>query len=416
MLITLSYRFADPFIRSMTYWLCRKYRQSSETLLLNPATETEEEPKFNEMAFMGHPDIFNFYFYLRSHPYVRRCHLSKHALVKEQRNIVSRKPGGKAEKPDAGINITVFTPMERELLFRTAHTHLDSGMPSLALEVLLLLPKPKKSSTSGDNAESSAAEEKRRESASFNEDSQNEDMIVTGTFSDEAFGGNKKSGTKTEVVDWSKPVSKAEDFDWSKPVKKAEDFDWSKPVSKAEDFDWSKPVSKAEDFDWSKPVANKAEDFDWSKPVANKAEDFDWSKPVNKAEDFDWSKPVSSEPEFLERNEPTSLKIEENSTYSEDDVDGLETGNKNDLHDVAALQIKYVTIFKCLIEELRSLPSTCTIEGVKLRPTVAHLLERELEVLHSLSDYEKSEGTVPERLFENLALHEALPRKDSDRE
>ena len=410
----------------MTYWLRRDYRTSLETLLLDPEKpgKDDTELNYNEMASMGHPDIFNFYMYLRSHPYVRRCHLSQHsANPTKNRSVIRKIESGKYGNTEATPNDTgIFAPNEREIVYRAAHTHLNSGMPSVALEVLMLLPK----TVRADHGEEVKVEHDATEEEII-ADSKTEDMIVSGTISD-GLGFTDSSqinGTsKAEDFDWSKPVSsKAEDFDWSKPVSsKAEDFDWSKPVSsKAEDFDWSKPVSsKAEDFDWSKPVSSKAEDFDWSKPVSSKAEDFDWSKPVSsKAEDFDWSAPLSSS---LQPEEDTSL-FKDNSVEnhfnengsSEERTDSKidEADEQSGQPDIASLHLKYITVFKCLIEELRSLPSTCTLDGVKLRPTVAYLLERELEVLHKLCDYGLKDGE--EDADENEALHDPILRRDSDR-
>ena len=437
----------------MTYWLRQDYRKSLDTLLHNPEMRENNgtELAYNEMASMGHPDIFNFYMYLRSHPYVRRCHLSQHtSKPMKNRGIIKKlEPNKHGSTDPSTTDAAIFAPNERELVYRTAHTHLNSGMPSVALEVLLLLPK----NISGEKIE----EGKLKVEDDINDtaqDSKTEDMIVSGTISD-GLGFSERpqcnGATKVEDIDWSKPVSsKAEDFDWSKPVSsKAEDIDWSKPVSsKTEDFDWSKPVSsKTEDFDWSKPVSSKVEDFDWSKPVSSKAEDFDWSKPVSsKTEDFDWSKPVSSKAEDFDWSKPVSSKTEDfdwknpvvsdiqssqDSNFTEEDakrnvtsngltedsIDGLIDSKNDDVGnpDVASLHVKYISVFKCLIEELRSLPSTCTLEGVKLRPTVAHLLERELEALHKLCDYGFQEGDDDDN---NSAVNEALQdpilRRDSD--
>ena len=438
----------------MTYWLCRDYSKSLETLLLDPSRADckDGEPNYNEMASMGHPDIFNFYIYLRSHSYVRRCHLSQHASMQtaKHKHLPRKKESAQSADTSAKDN-SIFTAIERELLYRTAYTHLNSGMPSLALEVLLLLPK---TWHLNDTALTAVQGHEQTDQNNTAQHFENEDMIVSGTLSGglgfeesrkmngaseaDAVDRNKPVSSKSEAVDWSKPVSsKSDEYDWSKPVSsKAEDFDCSKPVSsKAEDFDWSKPVSsKAEDFDWSKPVSSKAEDFDWSKPVSSKAEDFDWSKPISsKAEDFDWSKPVSSKAEDFDWSKPVSSKADEfdwskaapamsediysiqNNISDTDESDS--TTRKTDLaeeqKDITSLQLKYITVFKCLIEELRSLPSTCTLEGVKLRPTVAHLLERELEVLHKLCDY--GNEADDETFGENEALHDPIPRKDSDR-
>ena len=417
----------------MTYWLRRDYKKSLETLLLDPtAPHTDDtEIKYNEMASMGHPDIFNFYFFLRSHPYVRRCHLSQHSTHIGSRSGDLRKLDYRKamSSENAARDASVFAPFERELLYRTAHTHLNSGMPSVALEVLMLLPKTLKVEENSEEESGALVNTKEDKEVSLTDG-----MIASGTisdglgFSDTPQMTESVSSSKSEDCDWSKPVSnsKAEDFDWSKPVStsKAEDFDWSKPVSnsKAEDFDWSKPVSssKAEDFDWSKPVSNsKADDFDWSKPVSNsKGGDFDWSQPVSnsKGDDFDWSKPVSTNREnselnglLLETSEFSPFQDTKNEKTPENDEPLEQEGEE----DITSFHLKYITVFKCLIEELRSLPSTCTLDGVKLRPTVGHLLERELEVLHRLCDYRYE--SEDEAIADNEALHDPLPRKDSDR-
>ena len=435
----------DPFIRSMTYWLRRDYRKSLETLLLDPGQSVKEDTElnYNEMASMGHPDIFNFYMFLRSHPYVRRCHSSLHTSSQtKNRNVSGQYVSTEPNANDTGD----FAPNEREIVYRTAHTHLNSGMPSVALEVLMLLPNTTFENKDDVTVESEVALNE------FVTNPETEDMIASGTISD-SLGFTDSSQingrSKIEAIDWSKPVSsKAEDFDWSKPVSsKAEDFDWSRPVStKANDLDWSKPVSssKAEDFDWSKPVSSKAEDFDWSKPVSSKAEDFDWSKPVSsKAEDFDWSKPVSSRTDDFDWSKPVLSKAEdydwsqsvfsstktegEDSFMIDNSIENLKTENgpvqniagaesadgsqKSGQVDLTSLHLKYITVFKCLIEELRSLPSTCTLDGVKLRPTVAHLLERELEVLHRICDYAFNENESP---VVNEAFRDSIERRDSD--
>ena len=438
----------------MTYWLCRDYSKSLETLLLDPSKSDckDGEPNYNEMASMGHPDIFNFYIYLRSHSYVRRCHLSQHASIQTAKHKHLPRKKQLAQSADASSKDTsVFTAIEKELLYRTAYTHLNSGMPSLALEVLLLLPK---TWNSNDTALTAVQGHEQTDPNNTTQHSENEDMIVSGTLSGglgfeesrkmngvakaDIVDWSKPVSSKSEALDWSKPVSskfseydwsksassKTEDFDWSKPVtSKADEYDWSKPASsKAEDFDWSKPVSsKADEYDWSKPVSSIADEYDWSKPVSSKAEDFDWSKPVSsKAEDFDWSKPVSSKAEDFDWSKPAPAMSED--IYSmqnsiSDTDESISTTDKTDpveeQKDITSLQLKYITVFKCLIEELRSLPSTCTLEGVKLRPTVAHLLERELEVLHKLCDY--GNEADDETFAENEALHDPVPRKDSDR-
>ena len=66
----------DPFLRSIAYWITKKYHKALRTLLLEPGSGADDV-KYNKLAASGSPDIFNFYVYLRTHPVLRRTQFEK---------------------------------------------------------------------------------------------------------------------------------------------------------------------------------------------------------------------------------------------------------------------------------------------------------------------------------------------------
>lgn len=138
-------KLRDPFLRSMAYWLIKDYVNSAKTLLIE-ATRSSSHFRINSGENDGNlssnlPDIFNFYSFLRKNPFVIRQHLTNsgiHVFSTEQFLFCSREIGQK------------ITKNERRLYFRTACTHLTSGCPLLALDVLNRLPKSNDTSDKGD--------------------------------------------------------------------------------------------------------------------------------------------------------------------------------------------------------------------------------------------------------------------------
>ena len=120
-----------------------------------------------------------------------------------------------------------MSPMERQLFFKTAHAHLNSGCPALALQVLMELPATDVAEPATDLA---IPMEPIAEAVKVVEAVVTDDMIATGTLGDFEFGQTPSQGSRVNG-------NTADDFDWSKPVsskltsESAEDFDWSKPVS-----------------------------------------------------------------------------------------------------------------------------------------------------------------------------------------
>jgi hypothetical protein len=97
---------ADPFYRSMAYWLLKDYDHSLNTLLHNDISEQQQS-------------IFIFYDYLKQHPLVLRAKQLSNANSNEDSNNFA---------------------IERRVHFQTAYYYLKTGCPLLALEILAKLP------------------------------------------------------------------------------------------------------------------------------------------------------------------------------------------------------------------------------------------------------------------------------------
>lgn len=328
-------------------------------------------------------------------------HDSKNKMKSGARNVPPRQRGNIREEE---IIDEPLSPMERQLFFKTAHAHLNSGCPALALQVLMELPA---TDTAEGDADQHLEDKALVEETSGVIDDVTGDMINTGTLSDFSFGGTYTdtgmNGT-AEEVDWSKPVSSKLGGDSSA------DFDWSSPISSKLGGDSSA------DFDWSQPLAadlggGVADDFDWSKPVSTKLGSDGLG---NLSNGFDWSQPVSSKLGGIGLDSMNGLDFDESSlsTGSRDIDEELKTETSNSTADVklqngevpvlksketrhldvVAQQMKFSAMLKLLINELHGLPSSCEIADEDLRPFFLKWLEKELEVLHKMSDY----GSVAE--------------------
>uniref|UniRef100_A0A8C6VBG8 Dmx like 1 n=1 Tax=Naja naja TaxID=35670 RepID=A0A8C6VBG8_NAJNA len=121
----------DPFLRSMAYWILEEYGHALDTLLSHPTLNDEDEGSFSNCS----PSVFNFYNYLRTHPLLLRRHFGSSDLSSTRICVTGE--NGLADE----INLE-----ERKLFFTAAYTHLKSGCPMLALEVLSKMPKVVKKS------------------------------------------------------------------------------------------------------------------------------------------------------------------------------------------------------------------------------------------------------------------------------
>ncbi len=225
---------SDPFLRSMAQWLLQDYPASLETFLQYPESSNKQQKSRilataddEENSHVLNPAIFNFYYFLRSHPVlIRRDYASQKMSLHSEEGSKKSLLSGVGEEP--------LTPPERNLLFGTAYYHLSHGCPLLALNVLSKLPKD-----CDLGLEVTAASDKRASSSKGKSAANDlnmrltvitENMIQSGTLGDDFSFGAKDA----EEPDWSKPISNKldDDFDWSKPASSMyDDIDWSKPVS-----------------------------------------------------------------------------------------------------------------------------------------------------------------------------------------
>ena len=160
--------------------------------------------KCNPLAAVGNPDVFNFYLYLRKHPVLRRRKFGK--PDHEQRsNIQSvfKKTIPPRLKRQQSFTDDVFvddpmTPMERQLFFKTAHAHFNSGCPGLSLQVLMELPATDISKLEIEdslNLKPEATDEETKD--------ETHDMIATGTLGgdfDFVMTGKVKLGKKKLIL------------------------------------------------------------------------------------------------------------------------------------------------------------------------------------------------------------------------
>lgn len=63
---------ADPFLRSMSFWLLAQYTDSLSTLLERRGDKGE----LSRSQSIASPSVFNFYIYLRNHPLIIRQQLA----------------------------------------------------------------------------------------------------------------------------------------------------------------------------------------------------------------------------------------------------------------------------------------------------------------------------------------------------
>ncbi|KPM03004.1 DmX-like protein [Sarcoptes scabiei] len=155
----LQYAHPDPFLRSMAYWMLGEYNTALSTLLeINVGSKHYKHPSQNDnksfpaISDQSQPksiglnsNVFNFYLYLRTQPLivrrakVARCNIDSQDHPANQSVKFKRShmfTSNSSNKTDA----VAVTPFERRLFFLTAYRHLQSGCPSLALEVLSRLP------------------------------------------------------------------------------------------------------------------------------------------------------------------------------------------------------------------------------------------------------------------------------------
>ncbi len=276
----------DPFLRSMALWLLRDYPGSLQTLLVEQQLTSSP----------ANSSIYNFYFFLRSHPLLLR---SKHPAkrgrtITPSPSVASFSTQFHHQNQLSGIGADPLTPTERNLVFNTAYFHLNSGSPLLSLMVLSQLPK----------CEDLGRAEQSKEELSLSLKNTTQRQL-----SSDSVSGMITSGTLTR--DFSTSDKNDNDFDWSQPAA----FQVGTPTKEVDEFDWSKPASS------QLGVIKEVEEMDWSKPVFEQTEKSD--------DEFDWSQPVSSQVGgLLDADEPDWLEQEKESEKQSEEAGGKEEENE----------------------------------------------------------------------------------------
>lgn len=225
----------DPFLRSMTYWILKKYQESLNTLLINGVGQChvafKEEDILKSESHSTNPNVFNFYIYLRTHPLLVRQNLALSAQEKKISHVVLSGFSYSGDVTSSNSNDKQLqiedsiSSIERQLYFTTAHGHFKAGCPALALEVLNKLPTKILDSNDAEENQSSC--------------SVDNEQIKTGIIE----WGNESANNFN--------AGSSADFDWATPValeKKDEDtfkVEWDDDAEKDEDFDeFSKEVDE----------------------------------------------------------------------------------------------------------------------------------------------------------------------------
>ena len=174
---TVDQRSSDPFIRSMSYWFLKEYRQALNTLyeidLVN-VFESQSSRSDHSLAIdqqlssLSISQVFNFYTFLKNHPLVirqltvdrtndkpvqtnaptvRGSVLFGNKLPPVPVQVYNRINSSNIEE-DTNVTLKtiktndeiVVTPIERRLHFMVAYCQLVNGCPLLTLDVLSKLP------------------------------------------------------------------------------------------------------------------------------------------------------------------------------------------------------------------------------------------------------------------------------------
>ncbi|XP_076371203.1 dmX-like protein 2 isoform X5 [Tachypleus tridentatus] len=200
---SVSHVHPDPFLRSMAHWLLQDYSGALNTLLQtgvgqsHPRIVEEDEKSSNKSS--ANPSVFNFYLYLRTHPFVVRRQLVHTAQDKKKVHSpmlgsfkYSMDPAN--QKPALQATCDIITPLERRLFFTSANYYFRAGCPALALEVLSQLPNRVAVNTSV-----------REEGVPLSSDS----LLQ--------FKSKNLNSVKFGIMD-GPTVENSEQFDWSTPV------------------------------------------------------------------------------------------------------------------------------------------------------------------------------------------------------
>lgn len=201
----------DPFLKSMSYWFLKDYRNSLNTLYSIDIGHIDTLKSSSGISCLGNSNdymishIFNFYDYLKNHPLVLR-----NELIKENSSIDSIN----------NLRNKEVSSIERRLHFITAYYHLINGCPLLSLDILRRLPKYISTikETDSENIEKSNIPD----SKIFN--SSNQDFVDTKVLN---------QGEKACLIDWS--VTNYDELDSKRFKDEESDLEIDLKISDSED-------------------------------------------------------------------------------------------------------------------------------------------------------------------------------------
>ncbi|KNC33790.1 hypothetical protein FF38_09709 [Lucilia cuprina] len=251
----------DPFLRSMTYWILKKYQESLNTLLINGVGQChvafKEEDIFKSENHSTNPNVFNFYIYLRTHPLLVRQNLALSAQEKKISHVVL---SGFSYSVDATASNSndkqlqiedSISSIERQLYFTTAHAHFKAGCPALALEVLNKLPTKILDSNELEDIQSTC--------------SVNNDLINTGIIEWGNQSTNKADQGSSLDFDWSTPVTLGKKEDDGFKIQWDDNDEIEDEDDEHENFEINKEELKTTDDYLSNPHPNNEKDDNGSK-------------------------------------------------------------------------------------------------------------------------------------------------------
>ena len=366
----------NPFLRSIACWLLQDYSVALETLLRSNHPGDGEAEGHSDKS--PDPTIFNFYFFLRSHPLLIRRNRQGYRSQSAKSNSLlpprsPHDPPSSWRRPISSVGEEPLTALERNLLFTTAYHHLNHGCPLLALDVLAKLPKSaslgadlnqdgrrlRSGSVAGDDKEEGVGRSGRKgrlvdPSASLT------GMIQSGTLRGFDYAP-KSQGHHVEGV-----AECEEEVDWSRPVTLSK-------TNEEEDVDWLKPLSAGalgedeEEVDWSKPItAQMLGSTNGGREDGEREDDIDWSQPVSAQFDEKPRSPSLSPPNFSGRD-PLSPPTDSAHLEASDESDGTNLSSLTTLSSQGlfvlslAEQLQYNACLSILTEELITihLPPCC---------------------------------------------------------
>ena len=326
----------DPFLRSMVYWLLQDYSAALETLLVEVDDASGDNDKLQ--VFFTNPAIFNFYFYLRTHPFlIRRDNKTANTsflMAQPHSTSLLHKPLGKGSLGKGSLSNVgdePLTPVERSLLFGTAYYHLCHGCPLLVLNVLSRLPK---SSNLGSDVCDVNSGVSKGAGQSLPNHSPTPVYSMTGMI---------ESGTLASSFGGTEGKNEGGDED--------DDFDWGASVSSQTCRRYGKEEEEEEEEDWSKPVNNRYSEVD----------EIDWSKPVS-SQFYSQNTPILSPPRFSSSSTPNGV---DNSLPGEHPIPPLQTSSTLTTRGLFVLtlaeQLQYNACLSILTEELHHIyvPACC---------------------------------------------------------